>query len=599
MVINSPCLIDKRELAIPGQTTTGKEFLNPLMAESLVRSDLLFDDEDGITCLTNDEIFENLALMGYEPLSTKITFQKGGGDSVERAITTDASLVAAHDSDNINKTQTTATPNVDLPQGMDTCGSPRRQETMGVLLLRLGGYTPGSDEGRLKLLELMNTCTSLLNRVTILENKLSSTKAVYHKAFITLTKRVKKLGTQLKYYARDWLPRKIKKREMIQLSLDEELAQKLHAEELAKETARQEQERVFSKSEVRKNMRTYLKNQGGYKQSYFKGMKYEDIRPIFERKLDEQTEDEVEAQADTDQEIKEMKLFVKIVPDEDIAIDVIPLATKPPVIVEYKIVKEGKISTYHIIRADGSIKRYTLMIRLLENIDREDLETLWKLVKDKHGNTRLEEDYKRVLWGDIKVMFEPDIESEVKAEHQRPSGLLQQPEIPKWKWIRIAMDFVTKLPRTSSGHDTIWVIMDRLTKSAHFLPMREDYKMDRLARLYLNEIVAWHSVPISIIFDRDSRLTSSDNDYEIHYHPGKANVVADTLRLLRGLDEMIERMSDGVLYYLDPIWVPLKGDVRTMIMDEAYKSNWIWRMVEVGYDVLGINLALFLVKNWR
>ncbi|GKB69447.1 putative reverse transcriptase domain-containing protein [Tanacetum coccineum] len=70
------------------------------------------------------------------------------------------------------------------------------------------------------------------------------------------------------------------------------------------------------------------------------------------------------------------------------------------------------------------------------------------------------------------------------------------------------MDFVTKLPRTSSGHDTIWVIVDRLTKFAHFLPMREDYKMDRLARLYLNEIVARHGVPISIISDRDCRFTS-------------------------------------------------------------------------------------------
>ncbi|GJX95006.1 putative reverse transcriptase domain-containing protein [Tanacetum coccineum] len=96
----------------------------------------------------------------------------------------------------------------------------------------------------------------------------------------------------------------------------------------------------------------------------------------------------------------------------------------------------------------------------------------------------------------------------VKAEHQRPSGLLQQPKIPIWKWEGIAMDFVTKLPRTSSGHDTIWVIVDRLTKSAHFLPMREDYKMERLARLYLNEIVARHGVPISIISDRDSRFTS-------------------------------------------------------------------------------------------
>ncbi|GJS79005.1 putative reverse transcriptase domain-containing protein [Tanacetum coccineum] len=67
----------------------------------------------------------------------------------------------------------------------------------------------------------------------------------------------------------------------------------------------------------------------------------------------------------------------------------------------------------------------------------------------------------------------------VKAEHQRPPGLLQQPEIPKWKWDGIEMDFVTKLSRTSSGHDTIWVIVDRLTKSAYFIPMREDYKMDR------------------------------------------------------------------------------------------------------------------------
>nr|GEZ17256.1 reverse transcriptase domain-containing protein [Tanacetum cinerariifolium] len=98
------------------------------------------------------------------------------------------------------------------------------------------------------------------------------------------------------------------------------------------------------------------------------------------------------------------------------------------------------------------------------------------------------------------------------AEHQRPSGLLQQHKLPVWKWKGIAMDFVTKFPRTSSGHDTIWVIVDRLTKSACFLPMREDNKMDRLARLYLNDIVARHvarhCVPISIISDRDSRFTS-------------------------------------------------------------------------------------------
>nr|GEV21570.1 putative reverse transcriptase domain-containing protein [Tanacetum cinerariifolium] len=95
----------------------------------------------------------------------------------------------------------------------------------------------------------------------------------------------------------------------------------------------------------------------------------------------------------------------------------------------------------------------------------------------------------------------------VKVEHQKPSGLLVQPEIPQWKWGNITMDFVTKLPRTSGGYDTIWLIVDRLTKSAHFLPMREDDTMDKLTRLYLKEVVTRHGIPISIISDRDPSNT--------------------------------------------------------------------------------------------
>ncbi|GJR85942.1 reverse transcriptase domain-containing protein [Tanacetum coccineum] len=98
--------------------------------------------------------------------------------------------------------------------------------------------------------------------------------------------------------------------------------------------------------------------------------------------------------------------------------------------------------------------------------------------------------------------------SKIKAEHQKPSGFLQQPEIPEWKWEKITMDFVTKLPKSSSGHDTIWVIVDRLTKSAHFLPIREDYKTEKLAKIYTNDIVARHGVPVSIISDHDCRFTS-------------------------------------------------------------------------------------------
>ncbi|GKC84494.1 putative reverse transcriptase domain-containing protein [Tanacetum coccineum] len=98
--------------------------------------------------------------------------------------------------------------------------------------------------------------------------------------------------------------------------------------------------------------------------------------------------------------------------------------------------------------------------------------------------------------------------AKVKAEHQRPSSLLQQPEIPEWKWENITINFITKLPRTKSGHDAIWVVVDRLTKSAHFMAIREDYITAKLARLYIDEIVARQGVPMSIISDRDARFTS-------------------------------------------------------------------------------------------
>ncbi|KAJ0780941.1 putative nucleotidyltransferase, Ribonuclease H [Helianthus annuus] len=96
----------------------------------------------------------------------------------------------------------------------------------------------------------------------------------------------------------------------------------------------------------------------------------------------------------------------------------------------------------------------------------------------------------------------------VKAEHQHPAGLLEQPEIPVWKWENIAMDLITKLPRTKKGHDAIWVIVDRLTKSAHFLPIREDFSAKKLAKIYVDEIVSRHGVPLNIISDRDARFSS-------------------------------------------------------------------------------------------
>ena len=97
---------------------------------------------------------------------------------------------------------------------------------------------------------------------------------------------------------------------------------------------------------------------------------------------------------------------------------------------------------------------------------------------------------------------------QAKFEHQRPTGLLQELPLPEWKWERITMDFVVGLPKTQKGHDSIWVIVDRLTKSAHFLAVKTTYTVAQYAQMYLDSIVALHGVPASIVFDRGPQFTS-------------------------------------------------------------------------------------------
>ena len=97
---------------------------------------------------------------------------------------------------------------------------------------------------------------------------------------------------------------------------------------------------------------------------------------------------------------------------------------------------------------------------------------------------------------------------QVKAEHQVPTSLLNPLPIPQWKWDNITMDFVSGFPLTQQKHDSVWVIVDRFIKSAHFIPIRIDYSMERLAELYGDEIVPFHGVSLSIVSDRDPRFTS-------------------------------------------------------------------------------------------
>ncbi|GJX64581.1 putative reverse transcriptase domain-containing protein [Tanacetum coccineum] len=131
------------------------------------------------------------------------------------------------------------------------------------------------------------------------------------------------------------------------------------------------------------------------------------------------------------------------------------------------------------------------------------------------------------------------------TSHKGLGVVLMQRE--KWKWEKITMDFITKLPKTTDGYDTIWVIVDRLTKSAHFLPMKENYLMERLMKLYMKEVVLRHGVPVSIISDCDGRFTSqfwqafqkalgTCLDMSTAYHP---HTDGKSVRTIQNLKDML------------------------------------------------------------
>nr|GFA18025.1 reverse transcriptase domain-containing protein [Tanacetum cinerariifolium] len=190
------------------------------------------------------------------------------------------------------------------------------------------------------------------------------------------------------------------------------------------------------------------------------------------------------------------------------------------------------------------------------------------------GSDKMYQDLKQLYWWpNIKANISTYVSkcltcSKVKVEHQRPSGLLVQPEIPEWKWEKITMDFITKLHKTTNGYDTIWVIVDRFTKSAHFLPMRENDPIEKLMKLYMKEVVTRHGVPVSIIFDCDGRFTSlfwqalhkalgTRLDMSMAYHPetdGQSERTIQTLEdMLRACRKPMDfQVGDKVILKVSP-----------------------------------------------
>nr|CAH66120.1 OSIGBa0146N20.5 [Oryza sativa] len=148
---------------------------------------------------------------------------------------------------------------------------------------------------------------------------------------------------------------------------------------------------------------------------------------------------------------------------------------------------------------------------LKDTIMKEAHETLYSI---HPGSTKMYQDLKQQFWWAsmrreiAEYVALCDVCQRVKAERQKPAGLLQPMKIPEWKWEEIGMDFITGLPRTSAGHDSIWVVVDRLTKVAHFIPVKTTYTGHKLAELYMARVVCLHGVPKKIVSDRGSQFTS-------------------------------------------------------------------------------------------
>ncbi|XP_071921821.1 uncharacterized protein [Coffea arabica] len=192
-------------------------------------------------------------------------------------------------------------------------------------------------------------------------------------------------------------------------------------------------------------------------------------------------------------------------------------AQKTDPIIQKKLEKVQKGETLDFkLGSEGVLSfRDRIVVPVDEKLRKEILEESHRSKYTIHpGVSKMYHDVKELYWWDglkndvAEFVQKCLICQQVKAEHQKPSGLLQPLEILEWKWEHITMDFVTGLPRNKKGCDAVWVIVDRLTKSAHFLPVSMSFSLEKLAKLYTEEIMRLHGIPISIVSDRDPRFVS-------------------------------------------------------------------------------------------
>lgn len=221
----------------------------------------------------------------------------------------------------------------------------------------------------------------------------------------------------------------------------------------------------------------------------------------------------------------------------------------------WQLIESGKAPENWKLHIDGSLRHKS---RIAVPVDKEIRTAMMDNAHRTHftihpGSTKMYQDLKRKYWWkgmkrDVaNYVAKCSVCQQVKAEHQKPSGLMQPLIIPEWKWDHVTMDFVTNLPQSTKGHNGIWVIVDRLTKSTHFLPVKMNSTINYFAKLYVEWIIRLHGIPMSIVSDRDPRFTShlwkslqkqlgTRLDFSTAYHPQSDG---QSERIIQVLEDML------------------------------------------------------------
>ncbi|KAL0534799.1 hypothetical protein IC582_029093 [Cucumis melo] len=260
---------------------------------------------------------------------------------------------------------------------------------------------------------------------------------------------------------------------------------------------------------------------------------------------------------------------------------IIDAQSNDPYLVEKRgLAEAGQTAEFSLSSEGGLLFERRLCVPSVSAVKTELLSEAHSSPFSMHpGSTKMYQDLKRVYWWRNMKREVAEFVSkclvcqQVKAPRQKPAGLLQPLSIPEWKWENVSMDFITGLPRTLRGFTVIWVVVDRLTKSAHFVPGKSTYTASKWAQLYMSEIVRLHGVPVSIVSDRDARFTSkfwkglqtamgTRLDFSTAFHP---LTDGQTERLNQVLEDMLRACA---------LEFPGSWDSHLHLMEFAYNNSY-------------------------